>query len=268
MTPAELAQALQLQRPLVWFDLETTGSIPEVDHAVQIGALRIEPDGSVTEKKHLVNPEMPITPEATEVHGITDDDVASAPKFGQLARGLAEFLHMVDFGGYNLSFDLGVLRREFERTRVPATLSGRVIDANRIVFKYHRRDLTTMYEHYTGKKLEDAHDAGVDARAAMETFMGQLERYADLPRTVEDLHVAFFETPRDPLCLDPDAKIIWRYNEACLNFGKYPGRSLRSICAKDPGYLRWMLGADFSDTVKQILRDAQEGVFPVRKKTV
>lgn len=265
MTPAELAKALDLQCPLIWLDLETTGVIPRLDRIVQIGAIKIHPDGMVEEKSTLINPEIPIPIESTDVHHITDDMVKDAPKFSQVAKSFAEFINMADFGGYSVTFDLNFLKVEFDRARILATLSGRIIDAYRIASKYNPRDLSTMYERYTGLKLTGAHDAVVDTRAALDTFMGQLDAHPDLPRTVEALYTTYFETPTSSLHLDPDGRIIWRGGEACIGFGeKHLGRPLKDVRDQDPGYLKWMIRSEFGPITKKIAQEALSGTFPVQ----
>jgi DNA polymerase III subunit epsilon len=264
-----LATTLELQRPLVWLDLETTGVFRKVDRVVQLGAIKISPDGTVVRKKRLVNPQMLIPPEATEIHHITDDMVKDEPTFEQLATSLAKFIHMVDFGGYNVGFDLDILAEEFTRCRVEATLAGRIVDANKIAHEYNRRTLVAMYERYTGKPLMEAHDALVDTEAAAECFIAQLAAHPDLPRTVEGLHAKYFETPRDATHVDAEGKFAWRYDEAVFTFGKYgdTAGSLKYVASIDRGYLQWMLRQNFAPQVERIVQDALVGKFPVRIKS-
>lgn len=264
---ASLARVLDLQCPLVWLDLETTGVFRKVDRIVQLGAVRIDPNGTVTKKNRLVNPTIPIPPEATEIHHITDEMVRDAPTFDQLAVSLAKFIYKVDFGGFNVGFDIDILGEEFVRCQVEATLAGRIVDASAIARRYNPRTLSDMYERYTGKKLADAHDALVDTEAAAECFIAQLAAHPDIPRTVEGLHVEYFEKPKSETHVDAEGKFAWRYGEAVFTFGKHgdTAASLKYVAHTDAGYLHWMLRQSFSPQIELIVKDALAGRFPIRE---
>jgi DNA polymerase-3 subunit epsilon len=270
----QLADVLQLQRPLVWLDTETTGTAVERDRVVQLGLLKIEPDGTISvRRKTLVNPTVPIPPEATAVHGITDADVKDAPTFAQLAKSLAGHLHMVDLAGFNVRFDIDILDAEFTRCTVPWTAQGRIVDASAIYRRYHRRRLVDAVREYLGEERaklfeEGAHDALVDTEASLEVFVAQLARHAELPRTVEDLYHDFFERPQSDSDVDADGKFTWRFGEAHVNFGqKHPGKRLRDVAVQDRSFLEWMLRARFLPATKKVVRDALEGVFPKKEST-
>lgn len=275
----ELASTLSLGSPLVCLDLETTGTNRTFDRIVQIGVVRIAPDGEVKEWQTLVNPEMHIPEESTKIHHITDEMVKDAPTFWHLAARLARALHMCDFCGYNLPFDLNMLESEFTRVRVPCTLEGRIVDGQRIFHRRERRNLIAAVKLYLPFLLlrttdpEDratiekilaeadsaAHEALWDARASAWVVKAQLEYYADLPRTVESLHTMFFETPQREDHVDADGKFAWRNGEAVVNFGTtYMGVPLANV---NPKFFRWILSNDFTPRVKQIAKDALNGKF-------
>jgi len=255
-----LAQALATNKPLAVFDLETTGTYIRADRVVEIAILRIDPDGTAAYKVRRVNPEMPIPADATAVHGISDADVAAEPTFRQLAKSLAAFLEDCDLVGYNLRrFDVPLLQEEFARAGVKFELAGRsLIDACTIFKTNERRNLAAAYDLYCGKDLEGAHSAGADTLATTEILLKQMERYSELPRTAAELH----EYCRDPSWVDEDGKFKWRGGEAVFSFGKHAGEPLREVAETAPGYLDWMLEADFPDETLAILRDAKEGSFP------
>jgi len=251
----------QLKRPLIVFDVETTGLHPQVDRVVQLGLVKVYPDGKVNEWETLINPTIPIPPEVTLVHHITDEMVAKAPTFRDIAPTLAGGIMGSDVGGFNIWFDIRMLRQEFTRVGGKDVLSGcEVVDAYRIFAQKEPRNLEAAYTRYTGKKLEGAHNAMVDARASWEVLLGQLEAYPDLPRDVTELHKIYFKSPAQGH-LDVDGKLAWRHNEATVNFGKHATVPLRLV-PRD--YIQWMLNGDFSDAVKAILRECLAGRYPRR----
>jgi DNA polymerase-3 subunit epsilon len=180
---------LKLSRPLVFFDLETTGPDPYADRVVEISVLKVAPDGSREGRTRRINPGRPIPPEATAVHGIRDEDVRDSPQFRQIARSLLEFLEDADLAGYNVRrFDAPILDREFRDCGMDLGLSRRrVIDAMTIFHRKEPRDLSAAVRLFLGRPHEGAHSAEADVAAAAEVLDAQLERYPDLPRTVEAL---------------------------------------------------------------------------------
>jgi DNA polymerase-3 subunit epsilon len=251
---------LNLTRPLVILDVETTGTHPQVDRVVQVGLVKIYPDGREVPWKTLINPCIPIPPEVTVgCHGISDADVVDAPRFKEIAPVLAGGIKDSDVGGFNVMFDLQFLREEFRRVGGRTVLDHvRVVDVFRIYKQKHPRSLGDAVREYLGHDLEGAHDALVDAQATVAVLKAQLERHPDLPTTVDEMHKVFFETPADGF-LDADGKLAWRYGRATINFGKNATMPLEFA---DPGYLRWILNGDFSDSVKRIVRAALNGQFP------
>ncbi len=255
---------INLSRPLVIFDIESTGVNAEHDRIVEISVLKIQPDGTSKSYTRRVNPEMPIPPSATAVHGISDADVAGCPPFAEIAPKLGEYLEDCDFGGYNLiNFDVPMLEAEFRRSGIPFSMVGRqVIDVYNIFCKLYPRTLTAAYEFFCGKKLEDAHSADADTMATWEVLLGQIAKHPELPRTAAEL--AAFGNMQDPDALDRQRRFKWRDGDVIVNFGKNAGRLLKDIAENDPGFLRWIIRSDFPEDVKTIARDALIGKFPVR----
>jgi DNA polymerase-3 subunit epsilon len=249
---------IRLERPLVVLDLETTGKRVQIDRIVEISTLKLLPDGTNQIKTRRLNPGIPIPPEATEVHGITDADVANETSFRQIARGLAAYLEGCDLCGYNIwSFDVKVLLAEFKRAEVPFSTEGRhIVDPCRIFFRREPRDLTGALRFYCGMGHEGAHKAEADVLAALLVLDGQAERYHDLPRTIPGLHASM----EYPDMVDPDGKFVRREDGAIVfAFGKkHPGERLDEVARTDPDYLGWILKDDFSDEVKLVVRQALE----------
>ena len=247
---------LQLSRPLVFFDLETTGVDPFSDRIVQIGAIRIDTDGSRTEHEWLVNPGMPIPAGAAAVHGITDDKVKDAPGLGDLAQELSDLFSNVDLGGYNAKmFDIPLLASEFARIGLELdTETINVVDAMQVFRIKEPRTLTAAYKKYCGKELVDAHDAMADIRASLEVLEGQMNTYDDLPSDPAAFHEFCF--PKDPNAYDAEGKIVFVDELLTINFGKNKGKTLQSLALNDPRYLEWILKGSFSKKVKEAVSNA------------
>lgn len=256
---------LPLDRPLVAFDLETTGTDPLQDRIVEIAIIRLEPAGPQQSFRSLVNPQMPIPPEATRIHGISDQDVADQPTFAQLAAHVARLLDGADLAGFNsIRFDQPFLAQEFLRAQVAVVWEGRRhLDALRIYHIKERRDLSAAVRFYCGRELQGAHSALADAAATLEVLDAQLARYDDLPRDVGQLHQLC--NTADPRFLEPSRKLEWnREGKASISFGRHRGRSLEELAEKEPDYLRWIVAQDFTPEVKKIASEALKGKFPKR----
>jgi DNA polymerase-3 subunit epsilon len=260
-------QHLILNRPLVFLDLETTGVNAGSDRVVEISLIKVHPDGRREAMTRRVNPGMPIPPESTRVHGITDADVAGAPPFSSVAPEVLAFIGDADLAGFNIQrFDLPVLHRELAQAGMRLEMNGRaVVDAQVIYHRKVPRDLTAAYRFYCGKELKDPHTARADVEACLEILDAQLGAYPDLPRTPHELYDLL--NPRDPGAIDPEGKLIWEGGEAVFNFGPegIRGRPLREVAAKDRGFLEWILRKEFNPEVKAIVQAALEGRFPTRK---
>lgn len=259
-------RSLQLQRPLVFFDLETTGLDVERDRIVELGLVKLMPDGERQTRARRIHPGMPIPAEASAVHGIRDADVADCPPFSRIAKDLHAWLEGCDLGGYNVErFDMPLLAAEFRRVQLvfPAA-DTLVVDAFRIFAQREGRDLTSAYRFYCAKELQGAHGAEADILATVEVLEGQLVRYPDLPTDVAGLHAVCH--PVDPNAVDSGGRLIWKNGEAVISFGKHRGRTLREMSTQEPGYLRWLISGDFATDLKEIATQALRGSFPTRSE--
>lgn len=245
---------LNLKRPIVFFDLETTGVDTAKDRIVEISMIKIMPDGEEIVKTRRLNPEMPIPPEATAVHGITDEDVKDEPTFTQIAKSLAQFIQGCDFGGFNSNrFDLPVLVEEFLRAGVDVDLKRRrFIDVQNIFHKMEQRTLVAAYKFYCDKNLEDAHSAEADTRATYEVLKAQIERYGDLQNDVDFL--ADFSSRGETA--DYAGRILYNEKgEEVFGFGKYKGRSVADVFRTEPSYYDWMMNGDFPLYTKKVITE-------------
>jgi DNA polymerase-3 subunit epsilon len=253
-----MARWINQDRPVVFFDLETTGTNRTTDRIVEIALVRIDAKGAERTFHSLVNPGIPIPEEASKVHGITDEAVKTAPAFKNLATEILAFMQNADLAGFNIArFDIEVLAAEFDRASAEfTTAERRIFDALNIYHDREPRDLQAAHRFYCGTPLEDAHSALADTKATIRVLRGQFERYPDLPTNPDELH-AECNKPRRPDAIDREAKLIMRNGEPTINFGqKYPGVSLIDIAAKDPGFLDWMVfRGDFSPEVKAVVAD-------------
>jgi DNA polymerase-3 subunit epsilon len=258
---------LVLSRPLVFFDLETTGLDVQLDRIVQFAFIRVEPDKTLTEWQELVHPGMPIPPEASRVHGITDAQVADKPQLPYFAPRIAGLLHDSDLAGFNAArFDIPFLQAEMERAGFPLDLSGRrIIDAQVIFHKREPRDLTAAYRFYCKKELTGAHDAMADVRATLEVLEGELDRYPDLPRDVARLG-AYCTPADDGRWVTADRKFYWKNNQAVIGFGKYRGNTVQWIQENYPDYLQWLVGTDLAEETRAMLLAAMAGDYPRKEK--
>ena len=253
---------LRLERPLVFFDLETTGTDPATDRIVEISVLRVETDGSRSSRTRRTNPERPIPAEAAAVHGIRDEDVADEPTFRQIARGFLDFLEGADLAGFNLlRFDVPLLDREFRDCGLDLGLSDRqVVDVMIVFHRKERRDLAAAVEFYLGRSHEGGHSAEADVTVTAEVLEAQLERYDDLPRDVAGL--AGWCNPAPPDAVDREGKFVWRNGQAVLGFGRLRGRPLEDVAQTERNYLEWIVRSDFPADAKEIVARALNGEFP------
>ena len=245
---------LKLKRPIVFFDLETTGVDTSKDRIVEISLVKVMPDGEEIVRTRKLNPEMPIPMSSTAIHGITDEDVKDCPTFAQVAKSLAKFLTGCDFGGFNSNrFDLPILVEEFMRAGVDINFKRRkFIDVQNIFHKKEQRTLTAAYKFYCNKELTDAHSAEADTLATYEVLQAQLDRYPDLPNEVDALadYSARGET------VDYAGRIV--YDEKgveVFGFGKYKGRSVTEIFDLEPSYYDWMMKGDFPRYTKKVITE-------------
>ena len=246
-----------LERPLVFFDLETTGLHLKNDRIVELALIKVTPQGDVLEKVRRFNPGMPIPPEATAVHGITDADVADKAPFCARARSLLAMLDGCDLGGFNIRrFDIGMLVEEFKRCGLEFSLEGRrVIDMQNIFHREEPRDLSAAARFYLDREHEEAHTALGDIRTSAAVLGAQLERYAHLPRDLDGLHA--YCDAYAPIWTEADRWFSSTDEGRVFRRGKHRGRSLSDVAGSEPDYLQWMLGADDMDEeVQSIVREA------------
>jgi DNA polymerase-3 subunit epsilon len=255
-------ETLRSDRPIVFFDLETTGTDPATDRIVEISALRIDPGGERATRTRRLNPERPIPPEATEVHGIRDEDVRDEPTFRSVARGFLEFLGESDLAGFNvLRFDIPLLDRELRDCGLDLGLPRRrVIDAMTIFHRKERRDLSAAVRFYLGREHEGAHGAEADVLAVADVLDAQLARYDDLPRSVEEL--AAWCDPAPPGAVDRSGKFVWKDGRVVFAFGKFQGRALEDVAKDRRDYLEWVARSDFPADARDLARKALRGEFP------
>ena len=250
---------LNLKRPIVFFDLETTGVDTTKDRIVEISMVKVMPDGQEIVRTRLINPQMHIPEDASAIHGITDEDVKDAPTFAQIAKSLSQFIEGCDFGGFNSNrFDLPMLVEEFLRAGVDVDFRRRkFIDVQNIFHKMEQRTLIAAYKFYCNKNLEDAHSAEADTKATYEVLKAQLDRYPELQNDVTAL--AEFSSRGE--MADYAGRIAFNEKgEEVFNFGKYKGMPVREVLQRDPGYYSWILQGDFTLNTKQVLTRIKLGM--------
>lgn len=255
---------LNLKRPVVFLDLETTGINVANDRIVEISLLKISPNGKEEWMTTLVNPEMPIPPKVTALHGISDSDVENAPKFRDLAKNLAAFLEGCDLAGYNaIKFDIPVLAEEFLRTNNDFNFrKRRYVDVQVIFHKKEQRTLAAAYLFYCRKNLQNAHTAEADTAATYEILKSQLDTYPDLENNIEKL--ADFSAFNNNA--DFAGRIIFDENGVeTFNFGKHKGKPVEKVFLEDPSYYSWMMNGDFPLYTKKVLTEIKLRAFNSKK---
>jgi len=245
---------INLTNPLVFLDLETTGINISRDRIVEISILKVHPNGKEESKTRRINPEMPIPPEATAIHGITDEDVKGCPSFKAIAKSLAAFIEGCDLAGFNSNrFDIPLLAEEFLRAEVDIDLNRRkFVDVQTIFHKMEQRTLAAAYKFYCEKELEQAHSAEADTQATYEVLKAQLERYPMLQNDVKFL--SEFSSFNNNV--DFAGRMIYNdKREEVINFGKYKGRLVTDVLKVDPGYYSWIMDGDFALNTKKMLTE-------------
>ncbi len=243
---------LKLTRPIVFFDLETTGIDIIRDRIVEISILKVYPNGNKESKTWLVNPMMPIPKQASEVHGITNERVAGEPTFRELAKQIHGMIKDADLAGYNSDrFDIPLLAEEMLRADIDFDLKNRVaVDVQTIFHKMEQRTLSAAYKFYCGKELVNAHSASADTNATYEILKAQLDRYPELENNIK----ALSEFTYRKQAVDFAGFIVYNdKGEEVFSFGKHKGRRVEDIFSEEPGYFGWLLGADFPLYTKKVL---------------
>lgn len=247
---------LKLHKPLCVFDLETTGIQVAKDRIVEISILKVNPDSSRESKTWLVNPEMPIPPETSAIHGITDERVKDAPTFKEIASKVMEMIAGTDLGGFNSNrFDVPLLAEELLRAGLDFDLSKfKLVDAQTIFHKMEPRNLTAAYQFYCKKELVNAHSAEADVLATFEVLDAQVGHYDELPNDIASLsEISSHHKYADLagfIAFDKEEKEIF-------TFGKYKGQKVKEVFQKDLGYYGWIQNADFPLYTKKVLTGIQ-----------
>jgi len=243
---------LKLTRPICFFDLETTGIDVGKDRIVEIAIFKVFPNGNKESKTWLVNPTIPIPPQSTAVHGITNEKVANEPTFVELSSQIYNMIKDSDLAGYNSDrFDIPLLAEEMLRAGVDFDMKNRVsVDVQTIFHKKEERTLSAALKFYCGKNLENAHSAEADTMATYEILLGQLERYPDLENDMKSL--SEFTTRKKSV--DFAGMIVLNdKGQEMFSFGKYKNVLVDDVFDKDPGYFGWIQGADFPLYTKKVL---------------
>lgn len=258
---------MNLVRPIIFFDIEATGADATRDRLVEIALIKRAPDGQTEEKVLRVNPGVRIPTEVIAVHGITNEAIATAPFFREIAQDLFTFMQNCDLGGFGICrFDIPLLTEEFRRAGFVFDIQNRnILDGLTIYHQRERRDLAAAFKFYCDKTLVGAHGARADALASMEVLFAQVERYSDLPRDIAGLHA--FCNQQDQRYVDGHRKFIWRDGEATFNFGKYKGELLRTMVKTQRDYIEWIVSdGKFAQEVIDICWNALQGQFPQNNK--
>ncbi len=245
---------LNLKNPLLFFDLETTGINIVKDRIIEISYVKVSPNGKEDSRTFRVNPGMPIPPESTAIHGITDEDVKDCPTFKEIAKTLAKQIEGCDLAGYNSNrFDIPMLAEEFLRAGVDIDLNRRkFIDVQTIFHKMEQRTLSAAYKFYCDKDLENAHTAEADTRATYEVLQAQLDRYPALKNDVGFL--SQFSSYSNNV--DFAGRMVYNdKGEEVINFGKYKGRLAAEVLKADPGYYSWIMNGDFPLNTKKMFTE-------------
>ena len=248
---------LKLTKPIVFFDLETTGINIGKDRIVEISLLKIFPNGNKESKTWLVNPEIEIPKEVSAIHGITNEKVVTEPTFKELAETINTMISDSDLAGFNSNrFDIPLLAEEFLRVGIDFDMNTRkAIDVQVIFHKKEQRTLSAGYKFYCDKILEDAHSAEADTNATYEILKAQIERYDDIENSVAALSAYSTHSKR----ADFAGFILFNdKEEEIFSFGKYKGRTVEDVFKENPGYYAWIQNADFPLYTKKVLKAIKE----------
>lgn len=257
-----------LDNPLCFIDLEATGLHIIRDRIVQVGIIRFTSGNEQSDELDLlINPGIPISEEAIEVHGITPTDVADKPTFAQAAEEIYKFIGDADIAGYNSHrFDIPMLMEELYRAGYDLDIDNRrLIDVQRIFHKMEPRTLAAAHKFYCGTEMRDAHDALADVEATAAVLGGQIEMYEDVDYEDKDGNVteepiindmqALHDFTNDMKVLDVTRKVKYDEDENIVfNFGKHRGKKVGEALLNDQQYYHWMLDKDFSIRVKRIIK--------------
>jgi DNA polymerase-3 subunit epsilon len=244
---------INLIRPIVFLDLETTGLSLTQDRIVEIAMLKVLPDGTSIKKRKLINPEKPIPEEIIAIHGITNEMVKDAPTFKQSANEIRQFMEGSDLAGYNSNkFDWPLLMEEFLKAGQEFDIVGRkLLDVQKIYHQMEPRNLSAAYKFYCDQVLENAHSAEADVDATWEVFEAQLKKYDRLGNTIESVLQCIGEEE----IVDFARRIVLENGKEVFNFGKHKGRKVEDVLKNEPSYYDWMMKSDFAMHTKQKLTE-------------
>jgi DNA polymerase-3 subunit epsilon len=255
---------VNLLKPVVFFDVETTGLDPKYDRLIELGAVKILPSGTRETLHQRFNPNMRIPAEVSALTGISNEAVANEPTFSQMAPQVASFFDGADIAGYNVArFDAKVMVEEYKRAGMDFRLGERaILDVQAIFHLKEKRDLSAAYKYYCDKDLHGAHSATADTNATLDIFLAQMQRYPDLPADMAGLN-KFCRSNKERF-VDSEGKFSWRDGEAIFNFGRYKSQTLRAVAKLDTAYFHWMISPErqFAQDVIDICYKAMKGEFP------
>ena len=258
---------LNLKKSIVFFDLEATGLNVTKDRIVEIGIIKINPDGSEERLVQLINPEISIPQEVIDIHGITNDKVLNEPNFKTFSAELINFIGEADLAGYNSNkFDIPLLLEEFVRAGANFSMDDRAcVDVQNIFHKMEKRTLEAAYQFYCQKSIENAHSAEADIIATYEVLKAQLDRYSDLENDISFL-AEFSQNSKNKVA-DFSGRLAYnKDNELIYNFGKHQNKTIADVLKKEPGYHSWMLNNDFPHYTKKVLREAIGKIQKAKKE--
>ena len=240
---------LQLTRPLVFIDLETTGINLSTDRIIEIAIVKVFPDGSKLVKRKIVNPQMPIPKGSSDIHGFTDEMVKDAPAFKEVANELKQFIDNADLSGYNSNrFDIPMLMEEFLRAGIHLEMTNRrMVDVQHVFHMMEKRTLAAAYQFYCSKELSDAHSAEADATATWEILEAQTIRYQNLGNTIDSI----LQFTGEERIVDFARRMVMDNDVEVFNFGKYKGRPVADVLKAEPQYYDWIMKGDFPLHTKQ-----------------
>lgn len=255
---------LNLSRPIIIFDVESTGLNITKDRIIELSYIKVFPDGHEQEHTYRFNPGMPIPEQAIAVHHITDDDLRDCPSFSEIAPELAQLFSGCDIAGFNSNhFDIPILAQEMANAGVEFDLKNcRFVDVQTIFHKKEKRDLAAACKFYCGVEMENHHSASADTRTTLNVLKAQLDRYPDLENNIDFLsRYSSFSRNVDlagRVVLNDDGK-------PAINFGKYKGQMLDDVLERDPGYAGWVMNSDFPEDTKRVFREAKQRIDEKRK---
>ncbi len=245
---------LKLQRPLAFFDIETTGTNITTARIIEIAIIKMMPDGSTITKTKRINPETWIPEDSTAIHGISNEDVANEPTFKEVANELKQFLENCDVAGYNSNkFDIPILVEEFLRLNIDIDIRSRkMVDVAQIFMKMEKRTLGAAYQFYCNKEIVNAHNAEADTQATLEVLLAQLERYdSELEPNVDFLH----DFGKGEDYMDFSRRIKMVNDVPVFNFGKYKETPVTQVFKKEPQYYDWIMRSDFAYDTKNAVTE-------------